>query len=317
MTQNIKKKKQLYALALDCVLPLYSKIGVNTVEAIFDYIYEGVRDVSLLAQRSEGWIIAAYKELRAAEILADRWMDMDIAVLYNIRLDGLDDFSLATYASIVQERDAEEAFETEKCARGWDRAILAYSILTKNSEGSVLLDYGWLYRDLLGYQMVLDDDAYCQILERMVAFEYKWGTEDTVLNALGYLACDSIATGRISAGSEQLVRILESRFCSFSIFEKAVVACHRIGKLTACKILLDAALKLSQTNAALRHAYDDLEMMINLPPIPPAPTNLFEKKLANAVSQSQFQKSTLSAKELANELVPHLASLPVKSILHP
>ncbi|MBN2342739.1 MAG: hypothetical protein JXX29_24120 [Deltaproteobacteria bacterium] len=319
MIQSQKSRgPQLHAPCLDIYLPIYCKFTSEEIESIFTYIFNGVRQTDFLQTKSERWLIKAYKELREAECLAARWLDMDLSQLYACNLKGLSDFALLTYASIVQERDCEEvatesSLKEERRNTGWQRMIAAYYEILIGVEGTDLVNYSWLYRDMHGYQMVQDEDVFNLLLEKMISYDLAFGLSAHVVDSLSIAACEWIRFGRFEEGSSLLTQLFETQPIPFFVYERVAVTFANLKHREWLSLLFNGLSHASEQSTHAADALRKVQSLVVFDASPISPRTNAERRFLKAI-RTIHSASTQPIRALAHEALPHLPSVPVKQI---
>ena len=300
---------RVYTSALECAVPIYIKMLPGDMAALFDWVETGKMPHKLLANHSEAWLITAYSELREAGMMADKWLHVHIRELHDQKLDGLNDVSLVAYASVVQDRSHESNDDTD------DRNIMydAYRRIIHNPHGSILLDYGWLYGDVLDYQVMPEDELYWQIQVRALAHAICYGDEGRIFVALVRRISDEIEMGDLNQGVEWISRIFENFAGRFYVYERAAAAFFQGQQDGLGQMVLQAAgaLNLDGEDA---EEYQDLCCMYRKKETRTPPSPELEKRLAMAMTVPAERSDTLTLSQLIKELFPAIDSIPVKRI---
>jgi hypothetical protein len=295
--------------ALECALPIYIRMLPRDMAALFDWVETGKVPHRLLQSHSEAWLMTAYSELREAGLMADKWLHASIDELHGQKLDDLSDLSLAAYASLLQDRSHESN------DRGRDRIRLcdAYQRLLDNGQGSILLDYGWLYGDILEYPMEMDYDMFWRIHDHALVHEIHYGTEARLLDVLLRRVTDEIEEGDLNRGVEWISRIIENYPGKFAVYERAATAFFQAKRDALGQMVLHVAgtLTLDPEEA---HEYDDVCFLYRRKEhVEPRGTGE-ELRLARALSRSAKNGVGLSPAELTRALFPAIDMVPVKQI---
>lgn len=312
MIQNNAHCCTIKSYALDSALPQYATVSLSEVDAIFRYVDEGRYIRKILKDKSEHWIINAYQELRLAERLTDIWLSMEIGQLCEQQIEHLDDFSLATYAAVLQHRDEEKGSVQSKQTSILDKVSLVFECIADNRIGSNLLYYGWLFSDMVAYDLARDEPHHMRLLHVALAFELRWGTSKNVVYALARLACERIRRGELERGAHMITRIVEQGFAGFRTFETAAVAFHNAHQKDAVKVILEGAQKKASDDKSLLDAYDDLCWILPRQCSESSSPHPWVRTMQQAVMGTISSTNGMSLANLVAELVPGIYDFPVK-----
>jgi hypothetical protein len=303
---------RVYTSALECAVPIYIKMLPGDIAALFDWVETGKTPHNLLANHSEAWLITAYSELREAGMMADKWLQVHIRELYEQQLDGLNDLSLVAYVSVVQDRSHEATDNADDRSRMYD----AYRRLIQNPRGSILLDYGWLYGDVLDYQVMPEDELHWQIQDCALAHAICYGDEGRIFAAMVRRISDEIEMGDLNRGVEWISRIFENFAGRFCVYESAAAAFFQGNHNLLGQMVLQAASSLN-LDAEDAHAYQDLCFMYRRKETGARPSPDLEKRLAMAMANPAEGSKKLTLLQLIQELFPSIDRVPVKQIASP
>ncbi|MBN2716948.1 MAG: hypothetical protein JXX14_13935 [Deltaproteobacteria bacterium] len=242
--------------SLLCILPQYCRLSPAEMEALILWQAGIGKAVSLRRLYGERWMLAAVQDVRAAAVLADKWLYADTRTLQGQKPDGLNDFALATFAGVLEERDSETAIGMDS-SQSWEKMCDIYWQLIRNRDGTVLLNYSWLFNDMIRFARVKDDTVMTALQRMALAFELKKGTPEGLVHMLLLHAEQLLLRGKTSDGTVLVARLIENHPWDYGVYEAAATAFFNSGELWLGQLVLDAAALLPKNRHQLNR-YRDL-----------------------------------------------------------
>ncbi|MBN2715015.1 MAG: hypothetical protein JXX14_04115 [Deltaproteobacteria bacterium] len=312
MNEKAENSRANYADALEFAMPIYLSIAHFELMEIFDWMAHGTVPGDILAEKGEQWLRSACGQLEAVGELAEAWLQMDTQPLLMQPIDGLDDLCLSVYASILQDRDfSQDSSNSSQLER--EKMCAAYRLLMDNPQGTVLLDYSWLYGDIIEYRMVADDEAYWHAQNVALAFELKYGSADQIRERLICRVYDEITEGDFERGVRWFALLIENWPDTFEVYESGAAALFKAGQKRLANEVLYRAQHLKM-DGEIRHFYEDLCFMYDVKPQKLRPESQLEKRMVRALSQPLPKSERLNAAAMLESLFPNIKTLPVKQI---
>lgn len=294
------------------LLPQHCRLDSGEMAALFNWTTRGKIPEELGDNFEEKWLRLAFQQSRDVIFLADKWCHVSVDVLFSQKLDGLDDFALATYGTALLERD-HECGNLTALGSSWSKICDVYNRIVDNPVGTVLLNYSWLYNDIVQLGMVDNAQRVRQLHHIALAFELRHGTDFGVSRWLLALAVHLMQTGCTGEGMEALARILESHVRCFDVYEVAANMLFDSGKNALGRLVLDAMDAISMNRGQRRRYEEQCRLYIREPSREFSLTQ-GEKRVAEAVGRAGCASNESCVSALASELVPHIDQVPVKQI---
>ena len=200
----------------------------------------------------------------------------------------------------------------------FSRGVEALRRVLDNPVGSVLVDYEWLYGDLVAYDNLDSEAAHLGAVKRILAHNIRYGKGKGVPGILRQLMGEMLRCEQMEAGVNMLVRMLQSDPLAFEVYERACVAFLGNRQYRAAKAAFRGAGKIVYLTGDFRQDYDDLSMC--MPDGTPEDSrdggrpSEWEQRLRLVVRQFPRQLRPATHLQLARELVPDLDQVPVKEI---
>jgi len=297
--------------ALNCALPIYLAASVRTLEEIGQ---EGTgRRVSgaKAGKYSTAWKEAARAEMSRTDALMDEWLELGGDELAAVPLDGLDDFSLCTYESLTMHSEHHSDAL-------WDRGKDALRRIPANPQGSVLVDYEWLYSDLVAYQTMASFEDDIAVLRTALAHNLHYSGGGGAESLLRLMMEIWIENGCVKDGVNLLLQVLQAAPLAFEFYEKAAIAFTNSRRYRAAETALQGAGKVVYHTGSWQHEYDDLRMRMTWghknDGIDEAEPQEWEKRLQLAVRQNPRRVRNVGFAGLVRDIIPDIDGVPVKDI---
>lgn len=317
MTKHVafNKLQNEYLPALNTALPLYANVIRQELEAIHLAVDKGFELSTIYPSKSPTWILSAINESKKTETLADKWMMLDIDDFLNIPLAGLDDFSLAAYHTIALLREESPSTDSPK---PHDKMNEAMRRIVKNTVGSALLDYNWLYGDIADYDVLDDDREHLHLLKVRIVHDLTYENGRNVMDNLLDLACNTIRCEKMTEGIHMLIQLIRNNPLNFKLFENAFHVFEGNGQYRAANMMISGARRVVSITGKNRHELDDLEFYAtcnnDLHATDPSVPLPWERTLQTVIKKipTQFHPTTVS--KLARQLIGDLDSIPIKQM---
>ena len=304
--------------ALNDALPLYAKITIPALDDLWHCVQNGKSIKGLFKYESRAWVEAAFKDAMRAEKNASIWLNMNDEEFLNVNLEGLDDFSLITYSTITLDFSSEN-FQYDINEKG-SEALLQ---VLKNKEGSVLVNYEWLYSDIVQYETSLEFDEMMNILKASLAHNIYYEKNDKVRDILNHIVSEYFNFDSAPEAANMVMRMMDCDPFNLEVYEDACIGFLNLRYYRAALIMFAAFKKgfnrlpttdkrywkesrgiMSMYTNAVRggsvkdeHSIDD-----------------WEKDLQKRVDQFELSRNPISWDGLVNEFFPDIKNVMIKKI---
>ena len=298
--------------ALSILLPQHCVLSPVEMEALFKWMQNGRIPVLLYGKYDEAWMMAAWQQSRTAGVLSDKWLHVNVDLLFAQNLDGLDDFSLATYAAALLERD-HEFIDMSGQQKSWMKMCNVYKKIVDNPEGTVLLNYSWLFNDMLQYAMVGSEKEMRALFNTSLAFELEHGTDAGARRILVMYAGHLLHQKHISEGILALARILETHPNDFEIHEEVMKVMFQENELKMGQMVLTAMARVPMVENQSRR-YREYRRIYFRTDCADSCETWLEERLLQSLTPPRCASHQPMLSALVAELVPRLKRVPFKHI---
>jgi hypothetical protein len=304
-----------YLSNLDVTLPLYTTAHINKLESCHGDMAAG-RDLNKTVEgKSKKWVLEAVKDSFNAEILSDRLCEMSDGELIAYPFDGLDDFTLATLAQMLFDRNEGSPEIGEKLQDRNGEALLA---VLCSKKGSVLVDYDWLFSDMVAYEVSEADPV--NLLMRSLAHNIEHCDGNRVVAILSHLSSLQIETDQGKEGVALLADLIKHDPQNFDVYDHGAISLANTGHLKLACAVAKRGLDMVVRTASRNDSADDLGFHLQQwknskrevmgSPIPGDCARLLEE----ALNTSFYSPNEFLGVDLARKLVPTLDQVPVKQM---
>ena len=301
-----------YVDALSVLLPQHCVLSPMEMEALLTWMQDGCVPALLYGKYDESWMMAAWQQSRSAGVLSDKWLHVNFDVLFAQNLDGLDDFSLATYAAALLERD-HEFIDLSGQQKSWMKLCNVYKRIADNPEGTVLLNYSWLFLDMLQYAMVGSEKELRALFDAALAFELEYGIRAGVCRILVMYAGQLLHQKRVSEGILALARILETHPDEFDVYEEAMKMLFQENESKMGQMVLTAMARIPMGENQ-RQRYSEYCRIYSFTDCSNGWETCLEQRLVQSLTPVCRVRHQPPLRALVAELVPSLKCVPVKQV---
>ncbi len=311
-------KESEFLHGLSMFLPLYTRATIGHLEACHQAVEAGRELDGIVPDRTADWVRAAYEQTRHTESLLDQWRSLSDEQLVNLPLNEMDDFSLATYAQYLFELELSDSPLEERIRA---RNVEAQVACLRSAQGSELVDYDWMFSDLLGYDMVEDEAVYDDLMLRSLAHNLRFKEGQRAPMIIAEIATDHLAADRLELGVELFSNLLETYRDSFEILEAAAIAFRNIQFAGVAERILREAMALAHRTGDYHHEVDDLAMMVKMSSGSDHPCTPEEqialRRVEIALSKTLPTQSKRCPQRFTRRLFPSIDDVPVKTGMNP
>ncbi len=306
-----------YFPTLDYALTMYTTAHLTKLETCQRDIVLG-RDLSkTIPGRSAEWVRAAAEESSKAEQLADHLIRMSDEELIAYPLENLDDTSSTTLAQIMWERAMSESNRetSEALLMRNDEALVG---ALHSPQGSVLVDYDWLFSDTAENPCQSNDRDPIDILILSLAHNLAHDAGRKVPGILRHMASIYLASGEIEPGIRIVGELLKHDPRDFDTYHSAAIELSNLKCTSLALVVANRGLEMALETSSFSEEADDLAFHTEclkkhstedrVPPISPQTSSLLQKAL-----QTPFDTRThLSAQALVRRVIPEIDAIQVK-----
>jgi len=223
--------------SLDVVMPMYATVTREEAAAICGAVAGGEDLDAVIPGRSRAWVAAAWEELDKARALAEEWLyleDDEFSNAIRTVLPTLEDFSLAVVYEATQLRDNRDI---------QDLACEALRRIPLNRNGSVLLNYEWLYADMAQYDVMEDGQARLDLYRLAMQHNLMLGDGEALLSQLEGLMAELFRQGLMDEGVNKLACLVHAMPFRFSTWDSAMNSFMGMKKYAPALWMLTQAMK--------------------------------------------------------------------------